>query len=705
MYPQLARWSGKPGIALHDPANNSTRNLAPAVIGDSGQQTAGTDSSNTNTTQPTTADQLTNTAQLTTTTWLTTTTQLTTTTTTTSTASSTATATVAARAAASASANTTTGTPATQAAPTIMALPNDKTSWVNALLHQQKTGVPPLHQCIIDQDFEMAAILLAAGADMGAAVLPPLNEKEAIDSDNRPAFTLVHATERKVFRDDTTDAVPANFPSASLNPALDLSTAQVVNFVLYAKSKAPQENLHFAGANALTLCLLCDAPADFLRKLCALAYAQQPSLLSSCDKQGRTPLTIAVAQGNTNTVLLLLEFKADPAGRDAHGAMPLDHALKHQHAEITRLLVRQGAADPTSTHRKLIGKEGDSGHEGYLKCAVSLLTALFEQQDLATLLEYQQQSPRHRAAVFKVLLLLCQQAVDTDSTAHRLKALLDFARPLLTTRRLAKIAMAIARHAGRQPELLAVLSRIGDEGFPKKRLPALRDAAGQSRDPAMLELAISVDQQLITLIGSQAKPSAARQARLNRLLALALQTGWNVLVDQLKKRGASLDLNDTALAGLPMVAILADHGDQTQLGLLVRAHATQGGPSVHLQVMAAIDAIKTGQGLLSLQLALKEDLTAGHLHQMLCHAVRLGDEQAAQALVRGGAEVDYLATCQMGLVRIDSGEATPLSVATETGNLPMLKLLVNLGAVIRHSDVMRAYRVDDALGRAVELMH
>ena len=589
--------------------------------------------------------------------------------------------------------------PASSATMPAMSLPTDRTTWANALLHHQKTGVPAMHQTIIDHDYEMALILLAAGADISACILPPLSEKEAIDTDKRPAFTIVHASEKKSVLNDDPNDEGERYGSFKVVPAYELSTANIVDFVLYAKSKAPQENLHHAGANALTLSLLSGAPLDFVRTLCESAASQQPSLLNSCDKLGRTPLGIAAAQGELPLVKLLLECKANPEVEDAQGLKPLDHALRNGHPEVTQWLVRQGIADPKNTKWKIAGFAAKHRHEG----PVSLLTTLFRQHDMATILDYQQQSVRHRVAVFKVMMSLCKQAVDSGMP-KALEELLDFAKPLLSTQRLAKIAIAVARRAGKLPELLSVLTRIGDAGFPKMKLAALRDAAGKSRDPAMLELAISLDHALTTLIGSTTRPSKKQLAQLNRLFALAMQVRDEPLILKVQDLGAKVALADPALAGLPMIGILADLRSPKLLRSALLTAKKDAGLEMHQQVLDAIDDIQTGEGLVTLKEALKDDLNGYELHQLLCRAVFIRDEWAVDELVKAGANVNYIATLSMGIALLNAGEGTPVSTAIATGNLAMLKKLIALGATLRTDDVDKAFRVSREFGLAVEAL-
>lgn len=672
MESHLLKWAAKPGLFYADTANIPPRDGAPATANAASSANSPSVGAS---------------SALTTDTATTTTTTVTTTTTTTAISNA-----PLHRVAAADAAN------AASAFQPVMTLPTDRTTWATTLLHHQKTGVPAMHQTIIDGDYDMANMLLAAGADIGTCILSPLAEKEAIDTDKRPAFSIVHANEKKSDPTEAVDDEQKYFTSFKFIPPPELSTAQIVDFVLHLKSKAPQENLHYQGANAITLALLSSAPMDFLRTLCETAARQQPALLSTRDKLGRTPLTIAAADGNLPIVKLLLALKVNPEIQDGQGLKPLDHALRNAQAEVTQLLIRHGIADPKNTKWKIASLGPRHTHEG----PVSLLTTLFEQRDMNTLLDYQQQSVRHRVAVFKVLISLCKQAVDSGAP-KALEALLDFAKQLLTTHRLAKIAVAVARRSGKLQALLSVLSHLGDAGFPQKRLAALRDAAGKSRDPAMLELAVSLDQSLSKLISGKARPNPQQKAQLNRLLALAMQVRDEELILKVQERGASLDLDDPALAGLPMIGILADLRSPKMLrSALLRPGAKSVDHRMHALLLDAIDDIQSGEGVVTVTAAFDGELSGYALHQLLCRAVHLQDAWAVDELVKAGANVEYLPTLTMGSALIHSGEGTPMSAATATGNIDMVKKLIALGGKIRLADVTRAYRVSDEFGIAVE---
>lgn len=572
-----------------------------------------------------------------------------------------------------------------------MVLPLDRSGLARALLHHQKTGVPALHQTLLDQDYAMAESLVAAGADLSALIQPPLRQSEGIDPTKRPADRIVlHGTP------PLSDAI---YLSRHTGPKSELSNENVIDFVLHLKSKAPEENLHFVGANAITLCLLAEVPFPMLKTVIAAAQRQNPRLIDMPDALGRTPCGIAAAQGDTNVLKLLIQHGADVNARDGQGHTPFDHAIDQQHFQAAKVLIENGVGDPKNTAWKEVGAFFSLGCKTH-----PILRALLVHRDIAGLLAYQKISDQHRVTLFKSLIAYCKEVLDTGS-AQDLSLLLKFAQPLLNPMRVAKIAVAVARRPSKLADVTMVLQYLGKEPFPKTRLAALRVAAGKSRSAEMLSLAISIDPTLSELLASSSKPSRAQRAKLNHLLALAMQTNSVALIGQLEKLGAEINLNDRALADLPMIAILADFGDVWELSRRVHAHAIKSGKRVYELLYQSISSIQTGVGLLTMAAAFKSALEPSHMHQMLIHAVKLHDSNTVQALVRVGADLNFLSNKTLGGIFVDAGEPTPVSVAIQTGQIDMLKKLHELGATIRYSDIQRASRVSREIELYVEQLH
>ena len=81
---------------------------------------------------------------------------------------------------------------------------------------------------------------------------------------------------------------------------------------------------------------------------------EAPSLISSCDEDGRTPLLVAARNGRIEAAALLIEAGADVnvaqrlyhSGKDLGSSMgitPLHYAANFKHEAVVRLLLEHGA--------------------------------------------------------------------------------------------------------------------------------------------------------------------------------------------------------------------------------------------------------------------------------------------------------------------------------------------------------------------------
>ncbi len=622
---------------------------------------------------------------------------------------------------------TTTMTTTTVVAPppsmSTLSLPKDSTDWALKLQTQERTGVPPLHQTIIDKDYDMAALLLDVGANVMTVIQPPLHESDvypraaitqdpenAIEVKNNlpmPAFDLVRFNEKKnpdpLSKDDKVDL-------SAPSDALTMENQKIVNFALYMQAHAPKGNVHFIGANALTLCLLSDAPPAFVEKICEAVIKIRPALINAPDNLGRTPLCIAAARGDVDQVRILLQKDASTDTRDRNGFSPLHHSLSNKHSDITKLLISKGAG--------AVREESEDGSDALLDMVTEgpqqrissirvrkqpdpFVMKMLENRDLDALQLYQAQSDAKRVAVFKALIWHGKKMVDQGSV-DQLSEFLEFASPLLKPMRLAKLAVAIARRPGQLKALQMVLQRLGDNPFPKTRLAALRDAAGKSGDPTMLETAISVDPLLTSLIKGEKKPSKADKAKLNRTYALALQVRAENLIKPLRAAGATLDLKDPALKGLPILAILADYGDPKLLRSTIQTHFN---PSTRADLQTtelSTRLIKTGTGLFTLVEALGPRLPPRFMHELLCHAVFLNDMDAVQDMVSAGADPKIVENPDVRERFTFDPPSRPTEIAITNANLSMVIELRKLGYRIRFQDIQLARTVSREFAEQLE---
>jgi ankyrin repeat protein len=554
----------------------------------------------------------------------------------------------------------------------VMLFPSDRNTWALSLLNQQKTGVPALHQTILDRDYEMASILLAAGADPSALVQPPLRESEAIEAQRRPAGAIVAASDQPFYRKNNLVTMPSRF---------ELNNEKIVDFVVYTKAKSPQENLHFLGANALTLSLLSGAPSSFIGVLCHALAANFGALLNARDHLGRTPCGIAAALGHQKALKALLQSGADAEAKDGQGIMPVEHALINKQTATVSLMIEHGVGNPQNMPLKI--DRLPSALEG--PTINPFIQALLDHRDLTNLVLYEKKSGLHRLAMFKSLIRYCKHMLDNGSSQDWAQWL-NFATPLLNPLRISKIAVAVARQPEQLPKLIVLLKHLGDRAFHKSKLSALRDAAGKSGDSEMLAFAIALDPVLTQVLSRSSPLNPSQQAKLNRLLALAMQTHSEALVNQLTKRGAVLNGSDWALEGLPMISILADYGDAEQLKHFIQSQLDLSGTWAQWELPEAIASIRSSEGLRTLFEAFGSQLSAEHLHQMLCQAVRLNDISVVRELMqRAGANLNYHFVSGRGLS--DANKTSPVSIAIAANDLDLLKSLAGLGALIRSGDV------------------
>lgn len=197
-------------------------------------------------------------------------------------------------------------------------LQSDRSALITALLNEQKTGIPPLHQAILDGDFEMASALLASGAWVKTEIHPPLNLENQLT-------TILFSLGR-----------PRKFLKTHSADATQVRNQCVVNFALKMQEAAPACKVQNIGTNALTLALLSDAPTEFIEDLLAVAKKQYPAILDQPDANGRTPMMVAVERGDSNMVSLLLQQGAC-ANLENNVSPVLDLCISSGHPQLLKL--------------------------------------------------------------------------------------------------------------------------------------------------------------------------------------------------------------------------------------------------------------------------------------------------------------------------------------------------------------------------------
>ncbi len=312
------------------------------------------------------------------------------------------------------------------------------------------------------------------------------------------------------------------------------------------------------------------------------------------------------------------------------------------------------------------------------------MNVLVSERKMDALQDFHRQSAQHRSAIAEILLMHCEILADC-ACAKPLDQLLMFAQSLLSPADLSKLAIATAAKADQCDELKIVLRYLDAFTEDPSFLSRLRDAAGQSGDPNMLELTVSYDHVLTQQLDLKPGAKIHHRPQFNRLLALSLQAGSAALKEKVQRHGAVIHASDPALKGLPLFAILADTGDL----LLLRSHFRQ----VPEQLTEAIRPIKSGHGLMTVVKAWKSELSPADLHTLLCRAVRIGDKDTVECLVAAGAIVDFVATQASTGKPPGADLRTPVSTAIKYGKAHLFETLFRLGGKLERSQLDSAQKL------------
>ena len=398
------------------------------------------------------------------------------------------------------------------------------------------------------------------------------------------------------------------------------SNLAVVNFALHKLSVAPHAEVSYLGANALTLAILCKVPGAFFLNLCMHAKKQDKSILEKQDAAGRTPLGVAVANGDIDHVRALLMIGANPNTKTHNKKTPLLLAIANGNTQLMLTLLKAGA----NSH----DKRG-------INIALKLC---FDKRKYVDFSAYQACSDLHRVEVFK----FCARKIASilkSGTDHDLLDFLQAASSLVTDRRLAKLAVKAAKIPGALTKMMILIGSMQGPLTPKQGL-ALREAAARSGDGAIYDYAIRLDTHLIELIKNSKKPGPKKQGVLNEELERALDAHSTVWVNELIAHGAKFDASPTIYDACPLLAKLADSGEHA---LLEKQAKKVGIVELDSFAQSIFKATRTEAGFILLLSVYKPMVQKTHrldLDEMLSHAVKLGSIESVKMLVELGADLN-----------------------------------------------------------------
>lgn len=500
---------------------------------------------------------------------------------------------------------------------------------IKSLLNEQKTGVPPLHQAILDGDFEMAKALLASGAWVKTSIRSPLTLDEQLTA---TLFSLGR---------------PRKFRKAHGSDVVQVRNACIVDLAIAMGLAAPKENIRNAGANALTLALLCGAPIDFIAHLLTVAKKQYPAIIDQADAAGRTPVMVAIERVDDQLISLLLK-------NGACGSSP-----KHLEAALNHCV---GTGQPQ-------------------------LLAVFTQIPESG-----------KQAVMDVIQRHVELLLTEDFTA--LSRLLKAVHFMLSNDDIARLLVAAARipeTADKLPMLYGLLRGP----MTVDQLEALREAAAESGDLRNYRYARERDPVLAAALRL---PSAPDAPMLKLALIQALQTKDEHFVKLLLKKGVDIYADDPLAVEAGLHSIAQGYPDKTIFNRLIEWKSVGGKNSstssndnssdVRQSAFTEEDYAKTTskEAFLSMLVA---DARVRHHPQscvdLLIMAVSRNYAPCVDFLLQKGTP--YHDPSKDGWSTMESLQ--PIHIAIRNQNLEIAKALLNAGAVPSRGFVSEAGYAED----------
>lgn len=306
---------------------------------------------------------------------------------------------------------TTLTTPARQVSPGAprvqVRTPSRQSAWARDMLNEERSGVPPLHQAILQADFEIAKVLLKSGASVKKEIRPPLSLNDAITA---PLFSLGR---------------PVKFRKTHGKGAADKRERCIVDLATAMKAAAPEWDIRNTGANALTLALLHNAPLKFVKHLLTVAKKQYSAIANQADAAGRTPMMIAIERGDHELISLLLQNGAC-AGSPTHLEAALDHCVLAGQPQLLKQIA-QISETGTQTLFRVVQRRSEMLLAGDSTVLRRLLEAV------------------HPILSDDHIVALLVTAIQTRGTKEKLSALYDFLRSPMTGSQLETLRQAAVK--------------------------------------------------------------------------------------------------------------------------------------------------------------------------------------------------------------------------------------------------------------------